>query len=450
MGPLRDLAAVFGSRGFRRLLSVRVTGQFADGLFQTALASYVLFSPERQADARSIAGAFAVLLLPYCVLGPFMGVFIDRWRRRQILLVANIFRAVLTCVIALIAASSAPEYALLVVGVITISANRLILAALGAAIPRVVPLERVVTANAVAPTLGTLATVTGASSGVGLRFLLGGAGDTNDSVLIAAAAVVYVIAGALALRLAADALGPEARFELPPALQAVTAVTRELSQGVRAVLSHRGARESFAVTGAQRFAFGVATVATVLLVRNTFASPAEPDAGLANLARVVLVVGIGLLIGAVATPSLARAVGTLRTLVIAMVLGATAEVIRVVATAQGLGLTIVLLSVLLLGMAAQMTKVSVDSTLQRELDDSFRGRTFSLYDLVFNAAFVAAAAIGAFSIPSDGSAPVVEAVLAVLYAVVAIALARAIRSAPPTRPEEPLQPVADPAVRDPI
>ncbi|MCX6418266.1 MAG: MFS transporter, partial [Actinobacteria bacterium] len=232
MSYISDVAAVVRGSGFRQLLSVRMAGQFADGVFQTALASYVLFSPERQTDAQSIASAFAILLLPYCVLGPFVGVFIDRWQRRQILLIANFARAVLVASIALIALSSAPEIALLSVGVFAISINRLVLSALGASIPRVVPLDNVVTANAIAPTLGTLSTVLGAGLGVYLRSLFGGATDTNDAILIAVAAGIYVIAGSLALRLGRRALGPEPTAELPAALQAVIEVARELGAGV--------------------------------------------------------------------------------------------------------------------------------------------------------------------------------------------------------------------------
>ena len=48
-----------------KLLQVRWLGQFTDGLFQSALASFVLFSPERQPSASSAALAFSVVLLPY-------------------------------------------------------------------------------------------------------------------------------------------------------------------------------------------------------------------------------------------------------------------------------------------------------------------------------------------------------------------------------------------------
>jgi len=70
----RDLRVLLGYAGFRRLFAVRLFSQASDGIFQVALASTILFSPERAPSAGAIAAGFAVLLLPFSVLGPFAGV----------------------------------------------------------------------------------------------------------------------------------------------------------------------------------------------------------------------------------------------------------------------------------------------------------------------------------------------------------------------------------------
>ena len=79
------LRSVLASHNFRRLYSIRLAGQFGDGLLQSALATFVLFSPEREPDAVRVAAAFAILLLPYSFIGPFAGVLLDRWQRRNVL-----------------------------------------------------------------------------------------------------------------------------------------------------------------------------------------------------------------------------------------------------------------------------------------------------------------------------------------------------------------------------
>src|SRR5665647_2019587 len=85
---------------FRRLLRVRLGGQCGDGLFQGALFGAAFFNPEKATSAGQAAGAFAALLLPYSLVGPFAGVLLDRWSRQRILLVSNALRAGLLVLVA--------------------------------------------------------------------------------------------------------------------------------------------------------------------------------------------------------------------------------------------------------------------------------------------------------------------------------------------------------------
>ncbi|MUM31334.1 MFS transporter, partial [Mycobacterium sp. CBMA361] len=89
------LRAVQALPDFRRLLELRAVSQFGDGLFQAGLVGALLFSPDRAATPWAIAGSFAVLFLPYSLLGPFAGALLDRWDRRQVLIVANVMRLLL-------------------------------------------------------------------------------------------------------------------------------------------------------------------------------------------------------------------------------------------------------------------------------------------------------------------------------------------------------------------
>ena len=88
-----------GSR-LNRILTIRWSGQLTDGLFQSALASFVLFSPERAPNAVSAALAFSVVLLPYSLIGPYIGTFLDRYSRQRIVRNCNYLRAVNLLVIA--------------------------------------------------------------------------------------------------------------------------------------------------------------------------------------------------------------------------------------------------------------------------------------------------------------------------------------------------------------
>ena len=103
---ISDLRALWPLTGFRRLFAVRLVSQASDGMFQIGLATLFFFSPENASTATGVAAAFAVLLLPFTIVGPWAGVLLDRWRRRQVLLYGNLVRVALTLVIATIMLTS--------------------------------------------------------------------------------------------------------------------------------------------------------------------------------------------------------------------------------------------------------------------------------------------------------------------------------------------------------
>src|SRR5438045_901111 len=107
-------------------------------MFPAGLGAYVFFNATTFPTPVTAAGAFAVLYLPYSMIGPFAGVFIDRWSRRQILVWSALVRAVfVTLTAALVAAGSlgVPLY----IGVLAVlGVSRFFLCALSAAMPHAV------------------------------------------------------------------------------------------------------------------------------------------------------------------------------------------------------------------------------------------------------------------------------------------------------------------------
>jgi MFS family permease len=162
---------------------------------QTGLASFVLFSPERQSTPGAVAASFAILLLPYSLLGPFVGVFIDRWSRRQTLVLANVVRAALAIGVAAVLAASVSGWRLGLAALVIIAVNRFVLTALSAALPSTVPGHQLVTANAFAPTLGTFALVVG--GGLAAVHYGGASAETVFSIIAAANVVSCLVLMAL-------------------------------------------------------------------------------------------------------------------------------------------------------------------------------------------------------------------------------------------------------------
>ena len=112
-----------------QILVVRWSGQVTDGLFQSALASFVLFSPERSPNAVSAALAFAVVLLPYSLIGPYVGTFLDRFSRQRIIRNCNYLRAADLLIIAWLINNGSTGVVLTLFVLFAFGINRLILAA---------------------------------------------------------------------------------------------------------------------------------------------------------------------------------------------------------------------------------------------------------------------------------------------------------------------------------
>jgi len=407
-------------RDFRRLYITRLVSASGDGMFQAALASYVLFNPENATTPAETASALAAVLLPYSLIGPFVGVFLDRWSRQRVLVVGNIIKVALVVVVALLVGAGSEGALFFVAAVATLGVNRFFLSALSAGLPRVVSEPQLVTANALSTTSGSMATIAGAGIGGLVRFGFDsghGVGDGVIASIVVLAAIAYGLASLIATAMARDTLGPSAD-ERSAALstsiwQSITEVSRDLGRAARHVLAHRRAADALAAISAHRFFYGVATLMIVLLDRNYFTS--NVTSGLRGLGAAVAATGCGILVAAAITPAATRRFGK-------------RAWITWLLAAAGLGIAafglpfqqdLLILGAFVLGISAQGVKISVDTTVQEEIDDVFRGRVFSVYDMLFNVTYVAAAAVTATAVPKSGRSTIVMASLAIGYLVAA-------------------------------
>ncbi|HYU86140.1 MAG TPA: MFS transporter [Kribbellaceae bacterium] len=422
MQYVRDLRRLLRRGDFRRLFAVRLTSQFGDGVFQVALASYVLFSPERAPDANGLAALFAVTLLPYSVLGPFTGVLLDRWSRRQILYAANLTRAALVLVVAAVVASDnvgVPFYGAVL---LTLGVNRFLLSGLSAGLPHVVDADELVMANAVTPTTGTALFIAGGGAGALVKLL-----THSDLAVLFTTVGLYVCAALLALRLGRHQLGPDLDGAEPGLWEALRGIVTGLVDGGRHLRRRRQALVGLIAIGSLRFFFGLVTVGMILLYRNYFYDAGHLDQAFAALALATGVVGAGLFVAALVTPWATRVLTIHRW--VALLFAVSALV-----TAMPGGLytqPALLIAGFVTGFSAQGVKISVDTLVQTYVDDVYRGRVFSLYDMIFNVAQVTAGAVGAVVLPSNGKSYPVLAFIVLGFALTSVTYALATRHVRP-------------------
>ncbi|MFF7185990.1 MFS transporter [Streptomyces sp. NPDC008222] len=416
MSVVRDLSVLLRFQGFRRLLAVRLLSQGADGVYQVALAAYVVFSPEKQTSAAAIASTMAVLLLPYSLVGPFAGVLLDRWRRRQVFLYGNLLRTLLVCGTAVLMLAHVPDWLFYASALCVTAVNRFVLAGLSASLPHVVDGERLVMANSLSPTAGTLA----ATAGGGLALLVRLVAAGSDAAVVVLGAALYLGSALVSLSLAPDQLGPD-RTAVPPRLGTALAGTlRALVAGVRHLAEPLRREAAWALTAMtlMRFCYGALLVLLLMLCRYALAS--DPAHGLALLGMALAMSGAGFFAAAVVTPWAAGRLGPGRWIVVCAAAAAVLEPALGLPFATGP----LLVAAFVLGLITQGAKISTDTIVQSAAEDAFRGRIFSVYDVLFNAAFVGAAGLAALMLPPDGRSAALVVTVAVIYAAVAVAMSR--------------------------
>jgi hypothetical protein len=399
--------------GFRRLYAMRLTGQFGDGVFQASLAGAVLFNPERQTRAADVAAGFVVVLLPYSLIGPFAGVFQDRWRRQRTLVLANVVRAAGVAVLAAEILGRLQGLAFYASALVVVSVNRFVLSALSASLPHVVEIDNLVTANALSTTSGSIATTIGGAAAVGVRALSSG-NDRAYAAIALAAALPYLVAALCGRGFDRDALGPDDVER--DNRETVREVTRGFVEGARHVHARKATFYALIAISIHRLFYGVSTICTVLLYRNYFHDEGLFRAGLGGLAQAVGAAAVGGGIAALITPLGTRRLGYVRYPALMLAVASVTEL----ALGLPFSMPLLVLAALLLGLAAQGIKISVDTLVQQSVEDDHRGRVFALYDTMFNLTLVAAAVFTAMALPENGHSTGAVIAIAAGYALTAI------------------------------
>ena len=413
-----------GSR-LNRILTIRWSGQLTDGLFQSALASFVLFSPERAPNAISAALAFAVVLLPYSLIGPYVGIFLDRFSRQRIIRNCNYLRAANLLIIAWLVNSSSTGIVLTLFVLFAFGVNRLILSGLSAGLPLLVKKEELIAANALAVTGGTIWVVIGGGIGIGIKNLLSQNSDADfaDAVVILIASLGFLTAALACFRLNKYEIGP-----LEHEVNAESRGYKEVLEGLMILRSHSDALRGILSIGIQRGGITALTLMALLLERNSFNDPADPDAGLAGFGMALAIAGIGIGLGAIISPYGVIKFGRHRWMRLLMFLCIPPLLIY----AAGINEISMIGSAFLVGLCGQGIKVTNDALVQSKITDEYRGRVFAFYDVAVNAGIVTGAIGAALILPDNGVTAFLPITVALFYLFAATVLMRRANFAPST------------------
>jgi hypothetical protein len=191
-------------------------------------------------------------------------------------------------------------------------------------------------------------------------------------------------------------------------------VAGSLISGARHVWRRRPVAAALTATCCHRLLYGILLLMSILLYRNYF-YPTSANKSLAEFTLVIIASAVGYGAAAIITPIATRRLAKPTWIAVLLaaggivtgLLGSTFSQIPFVVIGFGLG------------VVAQGVAICATTIIQEMMEDSYRGRVFSLYDMLFNVPFVIGAAGSALLMPLDGRSYPLIAFVAAGYLVAA-------------------------------
>jgi predicted MFS family arabinose efflux permease len=372
---------VVRARDFRVLFGSRICSQFADGLFQAVIVASVIFAPDKQDTAVGFAKATALLVLPYSLIGPFAGVFVDRWRREAILRWTPLVRA--AAALLLLGGENAAFYA---GALLVLSGNRFFLVTAGTVTPKVVPADDLLVANSLNSVGGTVSTILGVAIGgwvadaAGFRVLIG--------ACVVLWAVTSFVVGWIRTELSADRVRGERLG------RAMAVVVRDFRDGIRVLGRTPRALAPIASYAYDQFLQGLILVMSFVVFKERF------QEGAGSYSQLIAAGAVGGFLGLGTVGWLDTRLSRPRMVSLAFLVSG----VPLVAISPFISGWTVLVASFFLGVGFAWKKVPIDTMVQIAVTDRFRGRVFAVYDVAQNLARVVAAllAIAVIDEPNAG------------------------------------------------
>ena len=372
---LADAGALFEKRDFSFLMGAQWFAQAADGLVGVALAKLIAFGGQKGfslEEARSPEDALRIALLtflPYMFVSPFLGVLIDRWNRRRLLVGANALRVAVLALIVLVGIETVGDAALFGSFLLVLAGTRLLLAIKGASLPTVLGERDLMQGNAISQAGSAIFQLGGA----GLALVASGLLDTR--IVLIGGVVAYGVATLCAIGV--RKLGTvERRGRFSEELRRILG---NLKEGIGTVRRTPQAALSLASF------LGLRSLVTFVVLSVGFGSRAFiAEEGTLTSAIPAGAGALGAALGFVVAHSLKDRVPPARLIVGAMLFGGVGVAVFGDVTAL-LPISIV---AFIVGLCFFMGKISVDTLMQQSLADTFRGRGFGLQDVVYNLSWI--------------------------------------------------------------
>jgi len=147
-----------------------------------------------------------------------------------------------------------------------------------------------------------------------------------------------------------------------------------------------------------RFVYYMELITIILAARNLLSEPSDADAGIALFGTLGGAMVAGHFLAVILTPVAHERMAPSRWTLVCLVVGTVGQL----AVAVSYSTPVFIAGLFVFGIGVQGAKIAVDSIIQGDVEDAYRGRTFAIYDVMFNMSACLAAAVALLVLPDVG------------------------------------------------
>jgi MFS family permease len=321
---------------------------------------------------------FALTLIPYSCISPFLGVFVDRWSRRAIMVWTNVARAALLITLPVWARAFPGDFGLYACLLLLLALGRLFLTAKGAALPLALHEHHLLQGNAISGGGGMVSALVGGTLGVAALNV------ATPRELFAGAGALYGLSAITSTRLSWALIQHSEKTRAVG--HAVRGVIRGLGEGLAAIWERPRVKLPLMGIFVVRVIGIVVAIGAVIVIRTELTHLTDRS----NATAIALgSAGVGAFVAALTAPYVGRRLDKPRLILLGFVLSG----LGIVAFGGIVSLVAVVALTFVGGYGSFLAKVAVDAQVQEGLPDDYRGRAFALYDILYNLASVAGAGV---------------------------------------------------------
>jgi predicted MFS family arabinose efflux permease len=382
------MISVLRQRNFALLWTAGLLSLLGDWAFYTIMPVFVL---DRTGSVFLAGSVWAVIALPSVVIGPFAGVYADRWDRRRILLVGNGLQSIAALVLAT-GGTAVGIWLAMVVLLLNASLAAILLPAENALLPALVSSDELVPANALNAMNDNLGRIAGPPVGalVYARLGIDAVALFNAVSFLAATLLVWQVQQVRREREDRDVL----RYDRGGGVGGES-FWRSLRTGVEVVCGRRLLGVLFLIFGVIAFADGPLAAMIPPFADTTLGKGAE-GVGLLMTFR-----GVSGLLGALMIGHIAPRVREARLLAVSASLNGLGFVAMAL---SGNFVVVCAIMLVVIGPTHIGLHTTLTTVLQRATDDAHRGRVFALLGaltgILFLAGTLGGSAMGAYLSPA--------------------------------------------------